>query len=168
MPLQHAPTPNAAMELRNIRTFLGWTQAELAHALGVSAGVISYWEHGTKPVPWPILKLSRYLALWSRPRSAFVGVDAPQQRIAVAPGLSCSWRGPEPCGGRCLEFSYQVSRRRHLVGSACEAHLDQLYDILRTHIAEKERREVLRQRGTARKRLARRQAREGVAASPAS
>jgi transcriptional regulator with XRE-family HTH domain len=172
MPFQHATTPDAALELRRIRTFLGWTQATFADAMGTSPGAISAWETGAKPVPVLVVRHARFLAQARIPRTAFMPTvpDAPQQRIYLTPGSTCHWQGCAqiPCGGLYLRFEYQVSRRRHLTGMACERHLDYLYDLLRVRIAEKERLEALRQRGTLRKRRARQRAREAATTPPTS
>src|SRR2546423_832716 len=118
MPFQRDTNPDAALEIRHIRTFLGWTQATLADAMGTSPGAISAWETGAKPVPVLVVRHARFLAQARIPRMAFIPtVDAaPPQGIHLTPGHTCYWQGfaQIPCGGVHLRFAYQVSRRRHL------------------------------------------------------
>ena len=50
-----------AENLKNLRTQEGLTQPELAKALGVSNGMISFWENGVyEPIASNIIKIARY------------------------------------------------------------------------------------------------------------
>ena len=50
-------------ELRVIKNALGWTNADLAKALGVSAGGVDHWFRAEPvPVPEPTMRLLRLIA----------------------------------------------------------------------------------------------------------
>ena len=44
-------------QVRKARQRLGWTQQEMADALGVSLRTIKHWEAGTRNMSKPVLKL---------------------------------------------------------------------------------------------------------------
>jgi transcriptional regulator with XRE-family HTH domain len=51
--------PGATM--RRLRRRLGWTQVELALALGVTANSVARWERGEVPIRPPIARLLRHI-----------------------------------------------------------------------------------------------------------
>jgi DNA-binding transcriptional regulator YiaG len=48
-------------ELKQLRALLGWSQARLAHELGVSRNTVARWELGMYKVPGPVARLIRML-----------------------------------------------------------------------------------------------------------
>ncbi len=44
-------------ELRSIREELGWTQRQLAEALGVAANTVARWERDERGISAPVAKL---------------------------------------------------------------------------------------------------------------
>lgn len=58
-------------ELRAIRKRLGWTQAELANAVGVAPNTIARWEREEIPIREPIARLIR--AIYSQKKSRAKG-----------------------------------------------------------------------------------------------
>lgn len=49
-------------ELKRIRQTLGWTQAQLAEAVGVTGNTIARQERGEVRIPEPVARLVRILA----------------------------------------------------------------------------------------------------------
>jgi transcriptional regulator with XRE-family HTH domain len=45
-------------ELRRVRERLGWTQADLADALGVHRVTVAKWEAGDRSIPEPVARLA--------------------------------------------------------------------------------------------------------------
>ena len=57
--------------MRRLRRRLGWTQVELAVALGVTANSVARWERGEVPIRPPIARLLRHIiATQGQPRFA--------------------------------------------------------------------------------------------------
>ena len=55
-----------AENLKNLRQQAGLTQPELAEAIGVSNGMISFWENGVyQPTATNIIKIARYFHITS-------------------------------------------------------------------------------------------------------
>jgi putative zinc finger/helix-turn-helix YgiT family protein len=58
-------------EIRYLRTFLGWTEADLSHHMGVDESLVSHWESGEQP-PGPVAdRLLRLLVARSEPESDY-------------------------------------------------------------------------------------------------
>lgn len=55
-------------ELRAIRGKLGWTQLDLAQALGVRESTVARWEQGAARVTEPMARLVRLVAKHHKPR----------------------------------------------------------------------------------------------------
>jgi DNA-binding XRE family transcriptional regulator len=160
-------TMSPGAELRTIRQHLGLTQPAFAHQLGVHAISLCRWERGTRPVPGTVMLLARLL-LAIRPKpSVFlpetmldpVRPDAPM--VHVEHSLErCHWPQADgtPCQAPTLRLICRMSRRRHLVTTACHQHLWPAYAAIDTRIVAKVKAEQYRQRRIRAKRDARRRA----------
>jgi transcriptional regulator with XRE-family HTH domain len=171
LPSQPTAPDSAGAELRNIRPHLRLNQTLFAHRLGVHAVSMSRWERGSRPTPLSIIRLARLLVLTHVPHQTFMpNVVSPDEPIVhVEPGTErCHWPRADgvACGGATYRLTCQVSRRRCLVTTACRQHLWPAYEAVETRIIAKLKAERHRQRRLVAKREARRQAREGTAASP--
>jgi|SRR5882724_9391986 len=128
LPSQPTAPDSAGAELRNIRHYLHLNQELFAYRLGVHAVSLARWETGARPVPATVMYLARLLVLAHVPLHAFipddVSPDEPIVHVELGDG-PCRWRGAEgvACSGSILRLTCQVSRRRHLVATACRQHL---------------------------------------------
>jgi DNA-binding XRE family transcriptional regulator len=49
-------------ELKQVRAYLGLTQAEMAQKIGVTRNTVARWEVGLRRIPEPIIRLVQFLA----------------------------------------------------------------------------------------------------------
>ena len=55
-------------ELRSIRKRLGWTQAELAEALGVAENTVARWERDERAIAEPVARFIGSIAAKRKPK----------------------------------------------------------------------------------------------------
>ena len=78
------PSDLEPIELQYLRARTGWSEADLAQALGVSSNVtVSRWESGTRRIPRPTERLFRVLA------ASVLGVESLR---SLAQQFRSSWR----------------------------------------------------------------------------
>ena len=167
-----APAHYAGQELRAIRTRLGLDQRTFARHLAVHVTSISQWENGAREPSLTVVKLARYLLLSLTPTEGFIP-DPPDRNassVELSPAHQCFWRhaDPLPCAGRHYRLAGRLSRRRHVTTSVCEQHLVTAFAAVDKRLTEAARTEQYRQGKMLEMRGRRRQAREAVAAQPAS
>jgi transcriptional regulator with XRE-family HTH domain len=170
-------TMSPGAELRAIRQHLGLTQPVFARQLGVHAISLCRWERGSRPVPATVLLFARLLIATRPPPHLLLLDTMPDKAHPDEPIIHvehsferCHW--PRADGVECtaptLRLTCQLSRRRHLVTTACQQHLWPAYEAIDTRIVAKVKAEQHRQACLRRKREARRQAREGTTAPAAA
>ena len=132
-----APSTGPMQELRAIRWYLGLSQRCFAGHLGVTGRSLSRWERGAKPVPLTVLRLARFLALWSTPLAQFLPAvsDADRPAITLNSGSEC-FRSGVDCRGRWYTMDAPLSRRRSLGVRTCTVHLRHAYELMVTALTD--------------------------------